>query len=526
MPYLLHELLEAAADATPDATAVVDGSRRASYAELDRRANRIARHLVAQGVRRGDRVGLYLDKSLDAVAGLYGILKAGAAYVPLDPSAPARRLGYIARDAGIRVLLTGEHKSERWVELVAAGAPLSVVVCLDGNPPPGSTPDGVSVHGSADVDGLESGRIGRAVTELDLAYVLYTSGSTGSPKGVMLTHRNALAFVGWVVDEFRPSAVDRFASHAPLQFDLSVLDLFASARVGARVVLVPREATLFPVELARFIRDAGITVWYSVPSALVLLAARGGLAAQGLPGLRTVLFAGEVFPTPHLRRLMALLPGARFANLYGPTETNVCTFHHVSTVGEDDQRPVPIGQPIRGVEVFAVTEDGRIAGPGEVGELWVRGPTVMRGYLGDAERTRAAFGADPQAGDGALAYRTGDLVSYHEPDGYRFLGRGDLQIKSRGYRIELGEIESALHAFSTVTECAAVAIPDTLLGHRIVAHVVARPETTVAELLTCCRERLPDYMVPGRIELHPALPRTATGKIDRQALVGTGPTAG
>ncbi|MEU6073959.1 amino acid adenylation domain-containing protein [Micromonospora sp. NPDC047074] len=518
MPHVLHDLLEAAADATPNATALVDADRRASYAELDRRANQVARHLIGHGVRRGDRVGLYLDKSLEAVVGLYGILKAGAAYVPLDPSAPPRRLGYIARDAGIAVLLTSHHKSAVWSDLVAAGAPLSMLLCLDGDAPSTAAPDGVALCGSADLAALDAGRVGRAVTELELAYVLYTSGSTGKPKGVMLTHRNALAFVEWVVDELRPSADDRFASHAPLQFDLSVLDLFASARVGAALHLVPRSAMLFPVELAGFIRDRGITVWYSVPSALVLLATRGGLAREGLPSLRTVLFAGEVFPTPMLRRLTGLLPHARFTNLYGPTETNVCTFHHVTDLDGSDDRPVPIGLPIRGVDTFVVTDDGRIAEPGETGELWVRGPTVMRGYLGDDERTGAVFGVDPRSGDGALAYRTGDLVSFHEPAGYRFLGRRDLQVKIRGYRIELGEVESALHHHPTVTDCAAVAVPDPLLGHRIVAHVVAGPDVTVADLLAGCRDRLPDYMVPSRIELHAALPRTTTGKIDRQVL--------
>ena len=214
-----------------------------------------------------------------------------------------------------------------------------------------------------------------------MAYILYTSGSTGTPKGVMLTHRNALSFVDWAVGEFALTRQDRLSNHAPLHFDLTIFDLFAAASVAAAVVIVPREAALFPVELAALVRDKRISVWYSVPSAVNMLASRADLLPGELPGVRLVLFAGEVFPIGQLRQALAAFHEAEFYNLYGPTETNVCTFYHVARPLGEDQTSLPIGLPIDGVELFCLSEDGRPTEINERGELWVSGPTVMRGYL-------------------------------------------------------------------------------------------------------------------------------------------------
>ena len=306
---------------------------------------------------RGDRVGLYLDKSLEAVVGIYGILKCGGAYVPLDPSAPTRRLGYIASDCGLRVLISSAAKEAAWGELIAHGAPLDVVVTADGVDLVGDLV-GVHVMTADDLERQDSTAPDMGTISLDLAYILYTSGSTGQPKGVMLSHQNALAFVRWAVETFDVGPNDRLSNHAPLHFDLSVFDLYAAAMAGAAVVLVPQALSVFPVQVRDFIESRHISIWYSVPSILSMLTLRGGLGVGSLPDLRTVLFAGEVFPTKYLRSLMDLLPQAHFYNLYGPTETNVCTWYDVPPLPDDATEPIPIGNAIDDVEVFAIRDDG------------------------------------------------------------------------------------------------------------------------------------------------------------------------
>ncbi|MGH2704398.1 MAG: amino acid adenylation domain-containing protein [Actinomycetota bacterium] len=531
MRSLLHQLLADSAARHPARVAVVDQERWLTYAELDRRSNQVARQLISMGVRRGDRVGLYLDKSMESVVAIYGTLKAGAAYVPLDPDAPPARLGGIARDAALRVLLTGTEKQATWHELTRHGASLESLVALNHVKKGLTPPPGVRVVGVEEIDRRPDEPTEVEMIHLDLAYILYTSGSTGLPKGVKLSHLNALTFVEWGVETFGLTPGDRLSSHAPLHFDLSVFDLFAAAGAGAAVVLVPREAVVFPIEAARFIESNDITVWYSVPSALTALALRGNLKDGGgrLSTVRTVLFAGEVFPTKYLRQMMQLVPHARFFNLYGPTETNVCTFYEVPPLPEGENEPIPIGRAIANVEVFAVKDDRSAAGVGEVGELYVRGSTVMKGYWGDPERTSRVLVSNPL--DDELpdpTYRTGDLVRLEHDGDYRFLGRRDAQIKSRGYRIELGEIETVIYAHPAVMECAVVAIPDEVVTNRLRAYVVVGEGVTEREIVEVCSRRLPRYMIPEHFEFLTSLPKTSTGKIDRQSLrsIGVAPVVG
>jgi amino acid adenylation domain-containing protein len=379
---------------------------------------------------------------------------------------------------------------------------------------------GATVHTPIDVDSRTDTTPPARVIDQDMALMLYTSGSTGRPKGVMLSHVNVMTFVQWTVDEFGVEPDDRLSQIAPLHFDLSTFDLYGAALAGASVHLAPRQTSMFPMELRKFLEAHRITVMYAVPSALTMLTERTKLARGDLPDLRTVLFAGEVFPTKYLARLMNLVPDALFSNLYGPTETNVCTYFTVPAPPDEDAPPVSIGKAITNVETLVVKEDGSIAASGEIGELQVRGASVMLGYWGDQERTtrsRVPNSFSPGLSD--PVYKTGDLV-VEEPDGnYTFLGRRDNQIKSRGYRIELGDIESALYAHPDVREAAAMAIPDEMITNRIKAYVVADGGLDTHSLTNFLSERIPKYMMPGDFEFREILPKTSTGKIDRQSLL-------
>jgi len=363
---------------------------------------------------------------------------------------------------------------------------------------------------------------GQDAIEGDPAYLLYTSGSTGTPKGVIISHRNAMAFVDWAAETFAVGPDDRLSNHAPLHFDLSVLDIYAALRNGGCIAMVPEGLASFPVELAAWIERERISIWYSVPSALTRLLLHGELERFEYSRLRTVLFAGEVFPVKYLREVMGRLPKARFFNLYGPTETNVCTYYPVPAPLPPDVTDVSIGAACANTHTFAVTDGGRVAGVGEEGELFVRGPTVMLGYWGLPEKTADMLVTNPvQQAYREQVYRTGDIVRV-EPDGnYRFLGRRDHMVKSRGYRIELGEIEQTIYQDARVKETVVVAIPDDEIGARLKAVVVLHPGQTLprSEVQAFCLKRLPRYMVPEEFLFETELPRTSTGKADRQAVL-------
>lgn len=485
----LHRLVIDSAAKFPGETAVVapDGSR--TYAQLDADANRTAHGLRALGVRRGDRVVIWGGKSVAVVTAMQAVLRLGAGYVPADASSPVTRVAGLARDCAARVVLT---TPDRLAALAGAGVAGSDMTFPD-------TPDAGPVNELAEPD--------------DLAYILYTSGSTGAPKGVCISHRNALAFVGWAVDVLNPAERDRFANHAPLTFDLSVLDLYAAFAVGASVHLVPAELAYAPDQLVDFLYQHQITVWYSVPSALTLMMRQGGLLDRPAPtGLRAVLFAGEPFPIQQVRALAAWTD-ARLLNLYGPTETNVCTWHEVRPSDLERDRPVPIGVASCGDRVWAERADGLPGGPGDEGELLVAGPTVMLGY----------WGRPAQQGP----YRTGDIVRVLPDGAFDYIGRRDHMVKVRGHRVELGEVEAALAAHPDVAE-AAVFVAGEGPDSRLIACVVGRDghSPRPLELRGHCAGRLPRYMLADEIVVLTELPRTANGKVDRAALAARHHDAG
>ena len=528
MTFLLHQLLSESAKRNPDQVAVDGGETKFTYSELDVLSNQIAGQLRGDGVCNGDRVGVFLPKSPYAVAALLGVLKAGAAYVPVDPHSPSTRVAYVLGNCSVRSLITDSSHFRKLAPDASALSELQCVLLVDEHNPinAGPIPETAFVSFAKIRSTQPATNPQISQTENDLAYILYTSGSTGTPKGVMISHLNSLTFVNWASEEFRIANSDRVSSHAPFHFDLSILDLFCTLGAGGTICLVPGDIAAFPVRLAQWISQQAISVWYSVPSALIQLIEHGHLEQHDFDRLRWILFAGEVFPCKYLQRLVQLIPKASYCNLYGPTETNVCTYYHVqsSDVAPDRTDPVPIGKACANTEVFALSDQGTVVPPGQEGELYVRSSTVMKGYFGRPDATARVVVSNPlNPAFSESIYRTGDIVKLLPSGDYQYVGRRDKMIKSRGYRIELGEIETALYAHSGVKEAAVVAIPDERIGAKLIAYVVANsPALHQSELQRFCSDRIPRYMVPERIELCAQLPKTSTGKIDKTTLENEG----
>jgi L-proline---[L-prolyl-carrier protein] ligase len=514
-PTALFQFLEHSAGNDPNRTAVIEpGQGSITYGELNALANQLRDRLFHLGVCPGDRVGIYLYKSIDSVAAIFGILKTGAAYVPVDPGAPISRNAYILADCQVKAVViencfvndlasewSGREENSHFLILERTGGGKYIKEMLDQAQGILPISPGDRVNPSLD----------------DLAYILYTSGSTGKPKGVMLTHRAAISFVDWCSEAFEPHSDDRFSSHAPFHFDLSILDIYLPIKHGASLVLISEEIGKDPVRLASTISERNITIWYSAPSILGFLAQYGRLAQYDYSNLRTVLFAGEVFPVKHLRALKKLLPNPRYFNLYGPTETNVCTFCEIpDVIPEDRMNPFPIGKACSNYRIAIFDELGREVSPGEEGELCASGQGMMIGYWNLPEKTANAFLVDSS---GNKWYKTGDIV-FEGPDGnYTYVARRDRMVKKRGYRIELGEIEAGLYRHPAIKEAAVVALQgdDGVKIRAFVSHHEdSRP--SIIELKHFCAQNLPAYMVPDLFSFLDFLPKTSTDKIDYQKL--------
>jgi amino acid adenylation domain-containing protein len=515
---MLHQLLDDAVRCRAEATAIVEGStaKSLSYGDIGELTDRLRDRLLAMGIEPGDRVGIYLRKSADAVGAIFGILKAGAAYVPVDPAGPVTRNAYIHNNCAVKVVLVERRYLDAYfAEMTRLGAAPNLIVLED-------VGAGDALRSALDQLNSETpAAAGRSVIPApdDLSYILYTSGSTGTPKGVMLSHRNAIAFVDWGSEVCAPQSSDVFSSHAPFHFDLSIFDIFVAIKHGASLVLISDELGKEPEGLARLIARQRISVWYSAPATLSMLGQSGKIPSYDVSSLRLVLFAGEVMPIVHLRSFKKQVPRPRLLNLYGPTETNVCTWYEIpETIPEDRVEPYPIGRTCSQLESVVVDPDGQPVQPGGEGELCISGPNVMQGYWARPDLTARSF--LPEDGSDRRWYRTGDIVVELDGGDYRFVGRRDRMVKKRGYRIELGEIEVCLYRHPLIQEAAVVAGLDESSEVRIVAHLSTsngeRP--SLIALKTFCSKHLPLYMVPNVFVVHSMLPKTSTNKVDYQKL--------
>ncbi|MEK7794369.1 MAG: amino acid adenylation domain-containing protein [Candidatus Hydrogenedentota bacterium] len=512
MSETLHGLLEASARKFPERIAVEDpdAGKEIRYDELDARSSDIARILSLASVKQGDRVGIYVPKSIGSLTAIFGALKAGAGYVPVDPDAPPQRNAFVFQDCNAAAIIVERSRIANLQEHYG-GNELREIARLD----------------QLDRYGLEltvlqpqGQRPGDVAPPDGLSYILYTSGSTGNPKGVIHTHASALAFVRWCAEAYPPTHEDKFSSHAPFHFDLSILDIYVPIMAGGTVVLLSESLGKTPRALAQVISISRVTVWYSTPSILRLLLEHGGIGDHDYSALRIVYFAGEVFPVKHLRALTQRWPHPRYVNLYGPTETNVCTYYEVELpVPEDRAEAYPIGRVCSDDVAKVMDDDGVEAKKGEPGELFVTGGSVMQGYWNLPERNERAFWIDS---NGLKWHRTGDVVIESDDGVYLYHGRRDRMVKRRGYRVELGEIESALYRHESITEAAVIAAPDEQNGVSIRAFHNWNGETppSLIGLKQFCSKNLPMYMIPDKFTALESLPKTSTDKIDYQRLKG------
>ncbi|QSQ16101.1 non-ribosomal peptide synthase/polyketide synthase [Myxococcus landrumensis] len=492
----LHSLIEEQVRRTPEAEALRFEDASLTYAQLDARANQLARHLRALGARPGSLVGVSLERSLDLVVALLAVLKSGAAYVPLDPAYPRERLAGMLEDTQAPVLLTHER-------LLPALPPSSAqVLCLD------TQWDAVAAHSAAPLPLLAGADAP--------AYVIFTSGSTGRPKGAINAHRGIVNRLLWMQQQYGLTSSDTVLQKTPFSFDVSVWEFFWPLMTGARLVLAKPGGHQDPTYLARLISEARVTTLHFVPSMLRVFLEEPGL--ESLTSLRRVVCSGEALPAELVRRAHSRLPdSAEVHNLYGPTEAAVdVSFWHCAR--GDARHFVPIGRPVSNTQLHILDDTGRPTPVGVPGELFIGGIQVGLGYLSRPSLTAERFIPDAfSSTPGARIYRTGDVARWLPDGSIEYIGRADFQVKLRGFRIELGEIEAALLAFPGVSD-AVVVLREDASSPRLVGYLVAASEVDLQAVRAALAARMPEFMVPSAFVVLPALPLSPNGKVDRKAL--------
>jgi amino acid adenylation domain-containing protein len=502
---LIQDLLETSAARKPGNTAVSGGAHSIDYRNLHGKSSYLADLLRKNGSKPGDNIALLLDKSIETIVAIFGILKSGAAYIPLDSDSPINRLHYILQDIGTRVIITNP-KNQPAAEKIASGLKQVKQVKIlfidkllkEYTGVPVLTPD-------------------PGIDENSTAYILYTSGSTGVPKGVKMSHGNALSFINWAHDYFRVNSKDVFSSHAPFHFDLSIFDLFVSIKAGAEICLIPRVLSSFPVSLADFIEKNRITIWYSIPGVLVNLVLNVKKFKTKLQSIKKLIYAGENFPVKYLKNIISHLAKTEFYNLYGPTETNVITYYKIRRNSRYLNSHIPIGYPCPYAEIKVLDQKGNKVKPGQKGELIVKSTSMMQGYVNNNKATAKVIKTlNFSTTKGEKYYFTGDMVKVLGDNFFQLAGRKDNMVKIKGFRVELEEIESVLIKHEQVKECLVRVNKDNDRGdNELEALVVPHREMEKRDIISFLKNRLPIYMIPRHIRFYPGFKKNNRGKIDR-----------
>ncbi|RWK61764.1 class I adenylate-forming enzyme family protein [Mesorhizobium sp.] len=501
----IEHFLAAKAAAHPTKTALITTHKRLSYEELDDLSSRLAAALFLNGVRRDDRVLVFMDNCWEAAVSIFAVLKAGATFSPVNPSTKADKLSYIIADCDAAAILTQAKLMPVVAEACGGNTGIFVAstVGADGQCPVGAT-------SLADCLTLEAREIDHRGIDVDLAMLIYTSGSTGRPKGVMMTHRNCDAAADSITTYLRNTPDDIILNVLPLSFDYGLYQLLMAVRIGATLVL--EKSFAFPQAIFERIREEGATGLPLVPTMAAMILQMRDLEPGFLPSVRYISNTAAALPPAHIERLRFLFPGVRLYSMYGLTECKRCTYLPPE---ELDRRPGSVGIAIPNTEAFVVDDHGQRVPPGVAGELVIRGPHVMQGYWRNEAATERALRPGPKPWEKVLY--TGDLFRTDEDGFLYFVGRKDDIIKTRGEKVAPKEVEAVLHAHPGIAEAVVVGVPDPVLGHAIGAFVV-RSDPTLSEkdVMRHCARHLEDFMVPKVIEFRRELPKTDTGKVSRR----------
>lgn len=520
MVYLVQHYSDLTCQRYPSKTAVTCSGIDLSYGELYRSSNRLANSLLANGVSRQDRIALLQGRSVEILIGIMGVLKADAIYVPIDHRSPPKRIEKVLKDCSPSAMICDGETAAKGIQLLSGEGRTKIFVLEERNRLPLSP--GKNAICQEQIEEQPGDCPNYKNIDHDIASILYTSGSTGAPKGVMVSHRNILNYIEWAVDCFGIGETDKILNTAPFHFDMSTFDLYCSLKTGAPLCITPGPLLSFPGEFLAMMKKEGITIWKGVSSLLMYIAQKVSLKEKQLPALKKILFGGESLPVKYLIDWMEAFPDKEFYNVYGPTEaTGISTFHRVRDLPRDRSQRIPIGRACANTEVFLLREDLSRADMGEAGELCIRGMGVSRGYWNDEAKTEERFIANPLTKlPEDRIYRTGDIAILREDGNLEFLGRKDDQVKLMGYRIDLGEIESAILSMKGVKESAAVLTSsEEGGGNGIVAFAATEDGSLPPGILQALSQQLPRYMIPQRVIAVTHIPRTERGKVDRRALM-------